>query len=168
VPESARPTSPYEICDARLALALDDFSAVLARHDVQELVHFSLYRPPAPRRIARRVVQPLGGEEGARAPAQAVASRHPGGLAIDVAELGKRDGTWLRVRTHFGGRIGARTCGAAAQAPADEPGRELRAIVCEAAGARLFTYVLTPNYNFAHRDHWHMEIKAGVRWFLVH
>ena len=68
----------------------------------------------------------------------------------------------------FSGKIGARTCGPGALPTADDRSKELRALVCEARTSRVFTYVLTPNYNLAHRDHFHAEVKPGVRWFLVH
>ena len=45
LPPDQRVTSPFEILDARLALALDDFAAVLERHDIDEVVHFTMYRP---------------------------------------------------------------------------------------------------------------------------
>jgi hypothetical protein len=45
---------------------------------------------------------------------------------------------------------------------------ELRRIVCDAAGARLFNVALTPNYNWPHRNHFHLEVTAGVGWFVVH
>ncbi|XXY54128.1 extensin family protein [Sorangium sp. So ce269] len=95
-------------------------------------------------------------------------TRHPAGLAIDVGALKKRDGTWISVARHFHGRIGDKTCGEGAPQPELPEARELRSIVCEAADLGIFTYVLTPNYNAAHVDHYHMEIKPGVRWFLYH
>jgi hypothetical protein len=95
-------------------------------------------------------------------------TRHPGGLAIDVGKLHKKDGTWITLAAHFHGKIGDRACGADAPVPENPEGRELRSIVCEAMDNHLFTYVLTPNYNAAHADHFHMEIKPGVKWFLVH
>ncbi|WP_437936435.1 extensin family protein [Sorangium sp. So ce341] len=95
-------------------------------------------------------------------------TRHPAGLAIDVGALKKRDGTWLSVARHFHGRIGDKTCGEGAPQPELPEARELRSIVCEAADLGIFTYVLTPNYNAPHADHYHMEIKPGVRWFLYH
>jgi hypothetical protein len=95
-------------------------------------------------------------------------TRHPAGLAIDVGAFHKRDGTWLSVASHFGGRIGEKTCGEGVRAPDVTQGRELRSIVCESADLGIFTYVLTPHYNAAHADHFHMEIKPGVRWFLTH
>ncbi|WP_437763978.1 extensin family protein [Sorangium sp. So ce281] len=95
-------------------------------------------------------------------------TRHPAGLAIDVGALKKRDGTWISVARHFHGRIGDKTCGEGAPQPELPEARELRSIVCEAADLGIFTYALTPNFNAAHADHYHMEIKPGVRWFLYH
>jgi hypothetical protein len=136
----------------------------LRHHDVEEVRHFGLYRPERPPGAKRKK-----GARPAPAPSAGQAtSRHPAGLAIDVAAFRKRDGTWLRVADQFYGRIGARTCGAGAPRPAYSDARELRSIVCEAADAKVFTYVLTPNYNAAHRDHFHLEVKGGVPWVLVH
>ncbi len=227
LPEAQRITTPFEICDARLALALDDFAAILERHGIDEVVHYSMYRPAPPPQPARRggppgvvpsssaplpplpqpdqdglapISMPQPGRNttarasgsGGRATTmrlrsgpsaaprvpmagaqalvtrEAKATRHPAGLAIDVATLRKKSGEWLSVAGHFAGRIGAQTCGAGVTEPTDAKAKELRAIVCEASAARVFTYVLTPNYNAPHRDHFHMEIKPGVRWFLVH
>lgn len=153
--EAARRT-PFEIVDARLLLALSDFAKVLAARDVVEVTHFSMYRPA---RAPKPGVLPSAGQ---------ATSRHPAGLAIDVATLHKRDGSELRVARDFGGALGGKTCGDGAALADTTAARELRAVVCEAADQRLFTYVLSPNYNAAHHDHLHMELKAGVRWMLVH
>jgi hypothetical protein len=51
LPPDQRDTSPFEILDARLALALDDFTAILERHDIDEIVHYTMYRPNVPREI---------------------------------------------------------------------------------------------------------------------
>jgi hypothetical protein len=163
-PESVRRRSRYEILDARLALTLGDWAELLRHHDVEEVRHFGLYRPDLPpdpkrKKRARPAPVPSAGQ---------ATSRHPAGLAIDVAAFRKRDGTWLRVADQFYGRVGTRTCGAGAPRPAYSDARELRSIVCEAADAKVFTYVLTPNYNAAHRDHFHLEVKGGVPWVLVH
>lgn len=267
LPPDQRVTSMFEILDARLALAIDELCAVLEKHDIDELVHFTMYRPnvsaPAhglpeeaarvtPRKPAgarpRPEVTPIKGKPAARAEAPSLGkgaldglprapaprgerqkageaakpeppviaapavkkpaaktaarsapkaapvapkakkvakrdapasglhqttwaqpgTRHPAGLAIDVGLLRKRDGRWINVARDFHGKIGARTCGDGAPMPESEAARELRAIVCESAALGVFTYVLTPNYNAAHADHFHMEIKPGVKWFLHH
>ncbi len=93
-------------------------------------------------------------------------TRHPAGLAIDVAMLKKRDGQWISVATHFRGRIGDKTCGDGVRTADTPEARELRSIVCESNDLGVFTYVLTPNYNAAHVDHFHMEIRPQVKWFL--
>jgi hypothetical protein len=264
LPPDQRVTSIFEILDARLGLALDDFCAVLERHDIDEVVHFTMYRPnvaapghglpdeqahapagkpagarprpeaqagkgkpaappaaaPAPgkgalpggkappsapakprsdgagrgdgtpqkaagskaavpvktaapgkagtvavKRVAKRDVESSGLHQTTWA---APGTRHPAGLAIDVGLLHKRDGRWLNVARDFHGRIGARTCGEGAPMPESTEARELRALVCESADAGVFTYVLTPDYNAAHADHFHMEIKPSVKWFLYH
>jgi hypothetical protein len=152
VPPAARASSPWEIVDCRLALALDDFALQLGAHDVVDVTHFSIYRPPS-----------------VRWPADRIASRHPGALAIDAASFTKKDGSKLDVERDFHGRIGASTCGAGADPnPATAEADELRQIVCEAADARLFNVALTPDYNWAHRNHFHLELSAGSKWFMVH
>jgi hypothetical protein len=95
-------------------------------------------------------------------------TRHPAGLAIDVGSLHKKGGGWISIASQFKGRIGERTCGEGARVPEEPEARELRALVCEAQDGGLFTYVLTPDFNAAHADHFHMEIKPGVHWFLYH
>jgi hypothetical protein len=270
LPPEQRVTSPFEILDARLALALDDFCALLERHEIDEITHFTMYRPNVarPPRVPHVVAaRPHGRPKGARprpsaaegnlpalpslgkgtidrkkrhghapsgkkqkageapkpAPSApkhpasahkhpasahkhpasahdhhvtkhargapkpvsvkkiakrdsglhkttwaAPGTRHPAGLAIDVGLLHKRDGRWINIARDFHGRIGAKTCGNGAPMPENAQAVELRAIICEAASLGLFTYVLTPDYNAAHADHLHMEIKPGVKWFLTH
>ncbi|MFO0547807.1 MAG: extensin family protein [Polyangiaceae bacterium] len=290
----------FEILDARLALSLDDFTAILARHDIVELVHFTMYRPnvdppgtagtgkadksekaekpgksekpskaekPGKAEKPSKAEKPTKGDKsekaapkkkpgkhkkvalelegasyevasfdrtvetvesevetdamesakqvttssksksapshdskklgGARSAAKGTpgktskkppeqkekpqddddqphgkwappGTRHPAGLAIDVGVLKKADGTTLSVASNFEGTIGQRTCGATAPEPSSAAARELRAIVCEAHDKGIFTYTLTPNYNADHADHFHMEIKPGVEWFLYH
>ena len=43
----------------------------------------------------------------------------------------------------------------------------LRAIVCEVAAQYLFNVILTPNFNRPHRNHVHLDLTAGKRWFIV-
>ncbi len=150
LPPAQRAGSPFEILDARLALALDDFCALLARHDVVELVHYTMYRPPA--------AAPRDGQR---------PIRHPAGLAIDVGALRKQDGSWLAVGPHWPSNIGARTCGEGAVEHWAREARELSSIVCEAMDERIFHFALTPDFDAAHADHVHFEIKPDTRWFIV-
>lgn len=151
LPREQRKASPFEILDARLALALDDFCELLARHDVIELVHYTMYRPSV-------VLPPDTG---------APQTRHPGGLAIDVGGLRKRSGRWIAVGPHWPSKVGAKTCGPGAREYKSRPARELVSIVCEAADLRMFHYMLTPHFDAHHADHLHLEIKPAVKWFLV-
>jgi len=151
LPEAKRGSTPWEIVDCRLALALDDFAAQLATHDVTQVIHFSVYRPPV-----------------SSWPEGKIASRHPGALAIDAGSFVKKDGTRLEVERDFHGHIGATTCTGTGPHPATPEAMELRRIVCDAAEARLFNVALTPDYNWPHRNHFHLEVTAGVAWFVVH
>lgn len=152
LPDARREKSPWEVFDCRLVLALYDFGSILRAHGIDEVVMFSAWRPPAK-----------------SWPMDRIASRHPGALALDARKFHKSDGSWMVVETDFHGRIGETTCGPDAQtpAPATDAARELRSIVCEAADAHIFNSVLTPNYNAPHYNHFHLEVTAGVKWFLV-
>jgi hypothetical protein len=146
VPVARRASSPWEIVDCRLVLALDDFAAQLSAHGIVEVVHYSMYRPPP-----------------ATWPSGRLASRHPGGLAIDAASFVKKDGETLDVERDFHGRIGASTCGRGASQPlpATSAAVELHRIVCDAVDAGLFHVALTPDFNWAHRNHFHLEVATG-------
>jgi hypothetical protein len=147
----ARETTPYEIADCRLVLALDDFAAVLEAHGIVEVLHYSMYRPPS-----------------ASWPADRIGTRHAGALSLDIGKLVQRDGTVLDVDRDFHGRIGGVTCGPKARPrPATPAALELRAILCETTALRVFNVVLTPNHNRPHKNHFHVEVTAGVGWFMV-
>ena len=149
--DRVRPTSPYEIADCRLVLALDDLAEILNRHDIVEVRHYSMYRPPK------------------ALPEDQIGKRHPAALAIDAGRFIDTSGTVLDVDRDFHGAIDAKTCGeGAAPDPPTPAALALRAILCEIVDRRLFNVVLTPNYNRPHKNHFHLEVTAGVRWFLVH
>lgn len=215
LPPEERTTSVFEILDARLALALDDFAAMLAKQGVVEIIHYTMYRPntPAPgsrfanqspkdvrhkeakskpRSSKRRAALSAGTPKGAKAGKAGrfgprskqkfrtattdehahgkwapPGTRHPAGLAIDVGGFRMADGRLLSV-AQFAGKIGQQTCGTGAPVPISAEARELRQIVCDARSSGLFTYALTPNYDQDHHDHFHLEIKPGVMWFLYH
>lgn len=154
---TARPqldsTAPAAIADCRLALAIDDLAAVLQKHGVVAAEYLSMYRPP----VGRSALIPPG-------------RRHPSALAIDLATIKTDAGKVYSVRFDFHGRVGAQTCGEKAAKPTrDTPGARLwRSITCELAEKRSFNLLLTPNHDWGHRDHFHMEVRTGIRWMLVH
>lgn len=152
LPASQRKTSPYEIYDCRLVLALDDYAKILAKHDIVEAVHYSVYRPPTPKAVAN-----------------GPGRRHSGALAIDIGYFKTKDGKTINVEKDFHGRIGQKPCGPKASPTTGLPGEAttLRALVCEAADAQLFNVMLTPDYNWPHRNHFHFEVTAGAKWILV-
>jgi hypothetical protein len=145
-----RDTTPWEIADCRLVLAMDDFAAILVEHQIAEVRHYSMYRVP-PKRWAD----------------DKIGSRHNGALALDAARFIRRDGSHLDVLDDFKGRRGSKTCGPKARQVKDAAAIELREIVCAAVDQQLFNVVLTPDFNRAHRNHLHLEVTAGVKWFMV-
>lgn len=151
LPAEQRKTTPFEILDGRLALALDDFCELLNAHGFVEVVHFTMYRPPhdGPAREGEYL------------------HRHPGGMAIDLGALKKRTGHWIAVGPHWPADIGAKSCGEGGRQLAGRRGRELLSVACEASDLKIFHYMLTPHFDDAHSDHLHLEIKTGVKWFLV-
>lgn len=151
LPAEERKTTPFEILDGRLALALNDFCELLNAHGFVEVVHFTMYRPPhdAPAK---------GGE---------FLHRHPGGMAIDLGAIKKRTGHWIAVGPHWPAELGAKSCGEGGRQLHGRRGRELLSVACEASDLKLFHYVLTPHFDDAHSDHLHLEIKTSVKWFLI-
>jgi hypothetical protein len=147
---SERAHSPYELFDCRLLLALHDFTKLLRAEGIDEAVLSSSYRP-----------NPALGDEPGR--------RHAGGLAVDLHRFKLEEGRWIKVDQDFHGRIGAKVCGTHAPKPVP-PSSEaelLRRLVCGASEQRLFQSILTPNYDPPHRNHFHLELTVGVRWFIV-
>ena len=149
--EEARATSRWEIADCRLVLALDDMATVLEAHNIVEVHHYSMYRPPSK-----------------SWPEAKLATRHAGALALDAGRFVDRDGVIYDVDDDFSGRIGARTCGPKAK-PRKPTAKAtlLRTLLCETVAKRVFNVVLTPNHNRPHKNHFHLEVTAGVSWFIV-
>ena len=86
---------------------------------------------------------------------------------MDLGAMRKSNGDWLSVGPHWEGSIGAKTCGVGARKLLPRRARELRSILCEANDQRLFHYMLSPHFDEAHDDHFHLEIKPGVKWFVA-
>jgi hypothetical protein len=151
LPAEQRKTTPFEILDARLAIALDDLCELLSAHGFVEVVHFTMYRPP---------------HDGPAKKGEYL-SRHHGGMAIELGALKKRTGHWIAVGPHWPGQIGAKSCGDVVRTLNGRRGRELLSVACEASDLRIFNYMLTPLFVDKLADHLNLEIKPGVKWFLV-
>jgi hypothetical protein len=139
--------SQKDVLDCRLLLALDDLAKILAARDIDLVRYNSIYRHG----WARGRVQ-----------------GHLGGVAIDIVEFVKHDGTLLNVRTDFAGDgIGSATCGDRAKPARAGKASELRDLVCSVDQARIFNLLLTPHYDRRHFNHFHFEVRRGIRWFLT-
>lgn len=135
------------VMDCRLLLALDDLAAVLADRGIAKVRFNSIHRG--------RWVQRRGW-------------RHAAGVAIDVVELVRRDGTTLNVlKDYEGSGIGSRTCGPGAPEPKQAKARALRELVCAIDDLGSFNLILTPHYDRRHKDHLHLEVRRGIDWFLT-
>lgn len=85
-------------------------------------------------------------------------SNHSWGRAVDVRYLYKADGTRYDIndaRHWVISSLPTCTGGLAAQSGIS---KELYTLACEATSTKVFGIALTPNYNSAHRNHFHMDI----------
>jgi len=145
--------TPYSLLDCRMAVALVELSAILRGLGVVEGRYYSIHRP-------HHRGKPVG--SGGRI-------GHRGGMAIDLASLTLADGATLTVLNEFRGRRGRPVCGPDADPGSTPAARLLRQVVCRAEERRLFNVLLTPNHDYPHRNHFHMEVRPdGVKWFVLH
>jgi hypothetical protein len=145
-----RAPSPYGVLDCRLVIALDDLAKLLARHDVVTVYVDNLYRPHA------------------HLPGKRKPSQHAYGLAIDLTGFKLADGTQLFVGRDWHGAIGRPTCGPdSSPLEINQASVELRNILCDVARAGIFQHMLTPNFNRAHKSHFHFDLARGVTYRFV-
>lgn len=138
-----RGRTPYEIFDCPLVLALDDFAKQLRDRSVARVIYYSAHRPIVPG------VVPRG---------------HEMGLAIDIAYLVRTDGTSMNVLRDFDPLPFDRPCTSPKLRP---DANELRRIACDAVEAAIFNVALTPDYDAAHKDHFHFELIPGSTTFIA-
>jgi hypothetical protein len=126
--------------DCALALSLADLGELLARHGVVEVVDLGVYNYRCKSRLrdCRRGM-----------------SLHAQARAIDVAGLVTADGSFYSIETDWRReRRGTPFCGA----DRDGADRFLHAVLCDIRRSELFGKMLTPNFDAAHRNHWHIEL----------
>lgn len=138
--------APLAVMDCRLAIALDDLAIIAGDRGIVEVRYSSVHRPKKRRR----------------------SRGHSAGVAIDINEFVRRDGTVLNILDDFqGAGIGSRTCGDGAPRPKSPKAVELRDLVCAIDESGSFNLLLTPHYDRRHRNHLHLEVRRGIDWFLT-
>jgi hypothetical protein len=161
LPAAERASSPHELLDCRLALALFELGPTLNARGIDEAVVHSFWRPPL-----------------ASWPLDRASVRHPGGLAVDVKRFvrGSARGAAspnarpsdLVIARDWRPAIGTPPCAVGVRVdPPTTEASELRSLYCEIADERRFTSMLSPNYDRAHHDHLHLELRPDVRWRIV-
>jgi len=141
------PDDYRDVLDCRLLLALDDLAGLAKERKIAAVRYNSIFR---------------------RGWARARGQRHLAGVAIDIVEFEKEGGTRLNVKKDFAGSgIGSATCGEGSKPAASAKAAELRELVCALDRARVFNLMLTPHYDYRHRDHFHFEVRRGISWFLT-
>lgn len=129
---------------------------MLAKHDVEEVLIFSAWRPP-----------------GKTWPKDKPAVRHPGGLALDVRKLVKKPGADGKradlevLRDSIPKLTGAESLQQGG--PRRRPPRGAGAARDLLRGERRSDVhlQLSPNYDAAHKNHFHLEVRPEVDWRLV-
>ena len=127
-----------------------DFFAVLRRHGVVATRIDNMYRPNS-----------RFGSRGKR-------SQHAYGLAVDLFSFTFADGQILEVEDSWVAKIGQPVCGPEApSAGLSSTEIRLRDLACDVARAGIFNHMLTPNFDAAHRNHFHFDIKRDTETYSV-
>jgi hypothetical protein len=133
--------------DCSLALSLARGAAHLRRRDIIEVADIGVYNY----RCINRVGTPPDCPHGV--------SQHAYARGIDIAGFTTGDGTYYSINDDWiiNGN-GQQTCSAAT-----EPGKDrfLHELICAMKADRVWNIVLTPNYNAAHRNHFHVDLSEG-------
>jgi hypothetical protein len=137
------------VVHCELAVALHAATKVLARHGVVEVTDVETYRFRC--KDARLV------------PPDCSLSLHALALAIDIAGFTTRDGLYHSVESDWHiDQDRRRTCDARVRAQRRKSSSAsdviLHEVLCDLRAHSLFSYYLTPNYNAAHRNHWHLDL----------
>ncbi len=90
-------------------------------------------------------------------------SNHSFGRALDVRYLYLDDGRTLDIDKNSDFKVTPGGTCTTAKASQTGTSKLLYDLVCEVAEAKVFTTILTPNYNAVHRNHLHMDTgKSGI------
>lgn len=86
-------------------------------------------------------------------------SQHAFALAIDIAGFTTEDGTFLSVLDDW--IIDPDDVPTCEAEPEGEANTILHELICDLKADDVWNIVLTPNYNAAHRDHFHVDLAEG-------
>jgi hypothetical protein len=126
------------VIDCSLAVSLDEAGRYLRALGVDKLTFSSAYS----RRTVRGTNRP---------------SKHSYGLAIDVSGFsGPELGSTNVARDYEQGLGDAVDC---VGTPLTQAGAVLKVLQCQLVRSGLFHLVLSPDYDDAHHDHFHLEVK---------
>jgi hypothetical protein len=140
-------TAPRETLygDCALMHSLAQAAPIVRAHDVTEIVDIGVYN-------YRCIDQSL-------TPPNCTLSQHAYAKAIDIAELVTGDGTRYSVLKDWVIDPSGSTCAAETEGDKDT---FLHRVICELKAAGVWNIVLTPNYNGAHRNHFHVDLTSGA------
>lgn len=132
--------------DCSLALSLAKAAPILRARDLLEVADIGVYN-----------YRCIGGGEPPDCPNGV--SQHAYATAIDIAGFTDGLGTWYSVNDDWiiDGDSDP-TCEAATEGDKDTL---LHEVICELKAAGVWNIVLTPNYNAAHRNHFHVDLTPG-------
>lgn len=126
------------VIDCSLAVSLDEAGRYLRGLGIDAAVFSSAYS----RRMVRGTNHP---------------SKHSYGLAIDLQGFSGRELGALAVERDYEQGLGDATdC---LGSPLTQGGATLKLLACQLARSGLFHLVLTPDYDDAHHDHFHLEAR---------
>jgi hypothetical protein len=130
--------------DCSLMKSLAHAAPIVRAHGVSEIIDIGVYN-------YRCIDQ-------TKTPPNCEMSQHAYAKAIDLAQLVTSDGTHYSVNDDWVIDLADDTCTAAT---ANDKDAFLHRVICELKAAGTWNIVLTPNYNAAHRNHFHVDLTAG-------
>jgi hypothetical protein len=129
--------------DCTLMKSLAQAAPIVRAHDVTEIVDIGIYN-------YRCIDQ-------TKTPPNCTMSQHAYAKAIDIAELVTSDGTHYSVLNDWVIDTTA-TCTAETSGDKDS---FLHTVICALKADAVWNIVLTPNYNDAHRNHFHVDLTSN-------
>ncbi|HEY5947050.1 MAG TPA: extensin family protein [Kofleriaceae bacterium] len=127
------------VIDCSLAVSLDEVGRYMRALGIDKATFASAYS----RRNVRGTNHP---------------SKHSYGLAIDISGFSGPDLGTMRVARDYEQGLGdAVDC---VGTPMTQAGAVLKILQCQLVRSGLFHFVLSPDYDDAHHDHFHLEVKS--------